>query len=118
MTEFDKKTITNENPDMPEVTAGGCLCRFFWMMFGNCLLIISAVFIIRHGRGFSTADFIYWLSVVMLAIARYQDITRYQGTDVLGKSATMRIWWCYTALLVAISSVIWAIAHLVVRYYV
>lgn len=94
-------------------TMGGCLTRFFWMAIGNAGLLFLAVFIAQNASGWrlSWRDGAFVCLVVMLAVARFVDVTRLDGQTVEGKPATVNDWRRYAALLAGAAAVMWLAAH-------
>jgi hypothetical protein len=88
------------------------LIRIFWMMMGNMALGLCAVFItINSIPYFSVYDFIYWMIVVMLIIARYIDVKKLNGLTADGDPATPAHWRRHTFLLILVSVPLWIISH-------
>jgi heme/copper-type cytochrome/quinol oxidase subunit 2 len=87
------------------------------MLVGNFILVATAVYISRHqGDFFSIADIVFWGTVPVLIAVRYVDIRYRAGDTAAGNPATMKHWVRYTWLLLAVSLVIWAIAHVMARF--
>jgi len=97
---------------------GGCLTRLCWMLFGNAVLLFSAVFIAQNTQGFfSKADIAFWGGVALLVGARYLDIRGFKGSTATGQPATMAHWRRYASAVVVAALCIWGIAHGVARMY-
>jgi hypothetical protein len=93
-------------------TAAGVLARLWWMLFGNAVLALSAVFIFHNTAGFfHTADAVFWCAVASLVLVRYLDVRFLDGLTATGARASTRHWVKYTVLLVVCSAVVWAFAH-------
>jgi hypothetical protein len=91
--------------------------RIFWMLFGNVILIASAVLIFqRKDWRFHTADVVFWGTVAALILTRYLDIKLYNGLTATGKPATMSHWRMYAAVLLAGSIAVWGLLHVI--YYI
>ena len=91
---------------------GGCLLRLFWMMIGNVALAASAFGVAEDSAlALGSADAIYWAVVGLLLAARYGDIRYFHGRTTDGSPATMAHWRRYAAVLVAVSTAIWLLAH-------
>lgn len=92
----------------------GCVARFFWMAAGNAILAFLMIFIAQQqGAALSWRDAAFWSVVAALAAARLIDIRWLDGRTTEGEPATMTLWRRWAALLVAISLVLWVLAHLV-----
>jgi hypothetical protein len=45
-------------------TPFGILARLWWMLFGNVVLALSLIFILRHEGGFfHPADWVFWITI-------------------------------------------------------
>jgi hypothetical protein len=88
--------------------------RFFWMLLGNAILLISTIFILQgENWAFHTADVIFWVTIAVLILARYLDIKFYAGLTAMGEPASMVNWQKYAILLLICSTVIWILAHII-----
>ena len=98
--------------DSKQKNEAGCLARLFWMLIGNAALFGSAYFILdNRGGSWSTADWFFGGTVVLLIAVRYLDITHLDGETALGKPATMAHWWRYVIVLLAAALAVWCVAH-------
>mgnify|MGYP000872181098 CR=1 FL=1 len=102
--------MTDQNPTQ-ETPLSGCFVRLFWMMFGNLLLVIFFLLILRDRALFSYVDILYWATVAALVAVRYIDIKHFHGDTVNGKPATMKDWLRYSITIFAIASAIWGCGH-------
>ena len=92
----------------------GCLIPAYWILVGNGILALCAVAIVGKGTAlFSIADVFYWLAVGSLLAARYADIRYLTGHTAEGALATMAHWRRYAVILVAVSTVLWIVVHLI-----
>jgi len=92
----------------------GLLARFFWMFVGNVILFVSIVCIFEHkNRLFHTADVVFWVTVAALLIVRYLDINLLGGLTAIGHPASMAHWRRYIIWLLACSTALWLISHIV-----
>jgi hypothetical protein len=90
----------------------GTLARLSWMLVGNMVLAFSLVFIFRNEGGFfHPADWVFWITVATLVPIRYLDIRFLDGQTATGGSASTANWVKYVVLLIAFSTILWAIAH-------
>jgi hypothetical protein len=108
------------DPQAPEQTsydpASGCLLRLFWMMLGNLALLAAAYGIVENSAAsFGLADVFYWAIVGALLWARYADIRYMNGRTAEGQPATMAHCQRYAVILVAVSTGLWIIAHVLAR---
>jgi hypothetical protein len=93
-------------------TLPGILARIWWMLFGNAVLALSLIFILRHEGGFfHSADGVFWVVVATLILVRYLDVKFWAGQTATGRYASMTDWLRYVVLLLACSVVLWGIAH-------
>ena len=95
--------------------SGGCLLRLGWMLLGNFVLALTAIWIVQNVHGllsFSLADVIFWAAVVAMIAMRYADI-RNGGQTSDNKPADMGHWWRYSLVLVPVAAGIWIVAHLI-----
>ena len=90
------------------------ILRLFWMLLGNVILIVSAIFIFQ-GKDwqFHTADAFFWGTVATLVLFRYLDIKFYNGLTASGEPASMANWRKYAFTLLIFSAAIWRLMHLV-----
>lgn len=98
--------------DAPREPTGclGALVRLSWLVFGNGVLFVLALKIVRLGR-FSVFDALYWAVVVGMIGLRYYDITRLGGLTTSCMPATLRDWRRYVLGLVGTAAVLWVSAH-------
>ncbi len=90
------------------------ILRLFWMLLGNVILIVSAIFILQGKNWqFHTADAFFWGTAVALVLARYLDIKYFNGLNATGEPASMANWRKYAVVLTIGSAVIWALAHII-----
>jgi hypothetical protein len=107
-------TKENNQPIAKYDSIFSLLVRVFWMLLGNAILAISAIFI-TQGKDwkFQTADVVFWVIVAALLLARYLDIKFYSDSDSTGQPASMVNWRKYAAILLIISTAVWVLAHVV-----
>ena len=99
-------------PASPSPMRGlGCLTRMAWMLFGVVILFLSAISIAGHRGSLSTADVVFWVTVVGCIVMRYVDVSRLSGRTVTGQPATMRHWRRYAGLLLFGAGIAWGLAH-------
>ncbi len=92
----------------------GILARIWWMFLGNVVLAFSILFIVQNRSGFfHTADWVFWITVASLVLIRYADIRFLDGRTVIDTYASVAHWIRYAALLIACSTVVWTVAHVV-----
>jgi len=91
----------------------GCLLRIFWMVIGNSLLFICAVYVLHNQiRFISIVDLVYWMTILAMLAARYVDIRRFGGTTATGESATPAHWRRYAVWLLVGALIVWISIHL------
>jgi hypothetical protein len=84
------------------------------MFFGNVVLAFSILFIFENRGGFlHTADWVFWIDVASLMLVRYADIRFLNGCTATGARASVAHWIRYAALLIACSTAVWVLAHIV-----
>lgn len=90
------------------------LVRVFWVLLGNAILLISAIFIIQDENWkFHASDVVFWVTVAALLLARYLDIKFYGDSTSEGRPASMSHWRKYAAVLLIISTAVWVLAHVI-----
>jgi hypothetical protein len=90
--------------------------RLFWMLLGYMIVFTSLGVIIVNAPGFpSMLDGIVWLTVAVMIVVRYVDITRWRGTTAIGETATLADWRSYAVIVVSITAAASAIAHILGR---
>lgn len=85
------------------------LLRLTWMLFGNGLLVILGVRIVREAT-WSPIDVIYWAVAATVVVARYLDISRFGGQTADGAPATIADWRRWTVVFVVVAITYYAIA--------
>jgi len=94
-------------------TAVAVLARLWWMLLGNAVLALSAVFILHNTTGFfHTADVVFWCTAASLLMVRYIDIRFLNGLTATGVPTSMRHWIKYTIILIVCSAAVWTFAHM------
>ncbi|HUT55955.1 MAG TPA: hypothetical protein VM658_21370 [bacterium] len=90
----------------------GFVLRLFWMAFGNIVLFLMLIYMGRkEGLGLTAHDAVFWAVAAAMVLARYLDITRFQGSTSYGEPATVRDFRKYALLLALASLSLWAAAH-------
>ena len=89
----------------------GLFLRLYWMMIGNAVLAIAAVFPVAYPQ-IPTAPLlgIYALGVATLIAARYFDIRFCGGQTVDGTPANLGHWKRYVLILLPVSLVLPVVA--------
>jgi len=106
MAEHSPQTVDKQS------AAPGVMARLWWMLLGNAILAFSLIFIYENKGGFfHAADWVFWITVATLVVARYLDIRFFHGQTATGAPASMRHWVKYVVLLLALSATVWALAH-------
>jgi hypothetical protein len=88
--------------------------RPFWMFLGNfALMICAANIFMGESSSTRTSDIVFWCVVPAMIIVRFLDIKFLDGQTSTGEPATLSHWFKYAILLIIISAIIWAVAHIV-----
>ncbi len=106
--------MSGQGPQTPDgqSTAAGVLARLWWMLLGNVVLALSAVFILHNTSGFfHPADVVFWIVAVSLVLVRYVDIRYFNGLTATGAPASTKHWIKYTVMLIVCSAAAWTFAH-------
>jgi hypothetical protein len=106
--------MSNHGPETTDrqSTAAALFARLWWMLVGNGVLALSAVFILLNTAGFfRAADVVFWCAAVSLVLVRYIDVRFLGGLTATGTAASMRHWIRYTFILAVCSVAVWALAH-------
>jgi hypothetical protein len=108
----------NNHPTDKQTGILAIIARLFWMVFGNFILVISAISILA-GKGTTSyvSDVVFWCDVVALVIVRFLDIKFLDGLTTTGKPATLAHWRKYAIMLIICSGLIWAAAHAAVSLF-
>jgi hypothetical protein len=86
----------------------GLFLRLFWMFLGNAALGVCALkILVDRGAPFTVADIVYGACVPLLIIARYLDITRFNGYTAYLERATMAHWRRYSLGLLLGAATVW-----------
>jgi hypothetical protein len=102
------------DPSEKPTTGGGCLLRTYWMMVGNALVALAAIFIAEDkGVSFTSKDILYWLAVGSVITGRYLDIRFMNGQTADGKPATMKDCERYTTVYGGVAVLGWIACHLI-----
>jgi len=96
-------------------TFPGLFVRLVWFFAGPAALMFLAFELIRRGS-FSAVDVAFGVVVGLIAIARYIDVTRYDGTTGAGVPMTRGALSRYMGQLVLFATIGWASAHGLGRY--
>ncbi|MBK7948430.1 MAG: hypothetical protein IPK00_06725 [Deltaproteobacteria bacterium] len=82
--------------------------RVYWMFLGYIPMVASVASILEATDFPSAADFAFWTSVLSIALARFYDVTRLNGTTAEGGPATLADWRRHAAWLLGIATIVWA----------
>jgi hypothetical protein len=113
MTQSSKDTLPTAG-----MSAGGCLVRLGWMLFGGVLMVFSVLGILRHEGFLSIADAVFWAGMAACIVLRYVDIKHFHGHTGSGEPSTMAHWRRYTLMLLVLGAAAWGVAHALSYYYV
>ncbi len=97
-------------PEPAPIGCSGLIVRMLWLMAGNLALFVLSFFIFQK-HAFSFIDVVFWAIVVGLIIIRRIDITRLNGLTSNSEPATVIHWRLYVIKLLAVSAVLWGLAH-------
>jgi len=99
----------------PEAMRGqSILLRLWWMAFGNAVLFLGAIYVMKRREEFlCAADAVFAFGVVSLLVARYVDLRFYGGRTSVYEPAPPGLWKRYAAQVMLISAALWIGAHVV-----
>lgn len=98
----------NEERDRKSRTSGRAIVvRVYWMFLGFIPMVASIAAIMESKNVPSPADFAYWASVLSIALARFYDVTRLNGTTAEGSPATIADWRRHAAWLLLVATMVW-----------
>ena len=91
----------------------GCLPRMVWMLVGPAVLAVLLLISGTADSAFlSVASIVFWIVVGLTVLARYLDVTRYEGTMGDGETpATLHDVKRYSSWLVVGASAAWVLVH-------
>jgi hypothetical protein len=113
MSKQSEQTVKSTEPaTSKQDSIFGLLARFFWMLIGNMVLVISLIIILQHkGSMFHAADLVFWIIIAAIILVRYLDIKFWGGLTAAGGPATIANWNKYAAALLIGSAAVWIIFH-------
>jgi len=107
----------NDQPTDKYDSLLGLFARLLWMLLGNLVLVITAIFIAQYREGvFHTADGIFWITAGVLILVRYLDIKFWGGATGMGKPASMADWRSYVMILLGCCTAGWLLLHLIAYF--
>lgn len=90
----------------------GQLLRVFWLVLGNAIIYASWVAILLTSAPLPCMlDAVVGITVALMLVARWVDITRFGGRDPHGQPATRSDWRRYLAILVGSAALGEFVAH-------
>lgn len=100
---------SSTNEETPRKGIAGFV-RLYWMCIGNILLFIFLCLAMRADVAFpSLADAGCLVFALLLVVARYYDVSRFNGMNGAGDApATMDDWKKYSAIVLGGTAVCWA----------
>ena len=99
------------SPDIPSAPAG-CLLRLFWTLAGNSIVYLTLITIaVRATPLPSVLDAVVWVTTGLMLLARWFDITRFNGRTLANESATVGHWRRYAMLVVGVTLGAWLLAR-------
>jgi hypothetical protein len=88
--------------------------KIFGTLLGNLVVFITALLIIQHkGKMFYSADIVFWCMAAAISLAKFLDIKLYGGLTDDGKPLSMAHWRKHTAILLALTTAVWLIVHII-----
>lgn len=98
--------------ETPSTSIAAIALRVLWMFGGMFGLLLNLLAIARHSSStFSIFDAVYVVLVSVVILARYLDITRFNGCTTYGEPATMGHWRRYAIVLGVAAIIGWFVAH-------
>ena len=100
--------------DRPEYTPlSAVLPRLYWMVFGNIILLLTAVTtMLGSFQNLAVATIMFWVNASCMVIVRYVDIRFLRGETVDSQTATLGHWKKYTVSFLAGAALTWALTIL------
>lgn len=103
--------MPQHSPDAPSAPAG-CLLRLVWTLVGNSIVYLALITIAVKAVPLpSFLDAVVWVTTGLMLLARWLDITRFNGRTVSDEPATLGHWRRYVALLVGVTLGAWLFAR-------
>jgi hypothetical protein len=100
----------NDHREIEHTPFSAVLPRIYWMLFGNIILLLTALTTaLGSFQSLTAASAVFWLNTVCMVVVRYLDIRHFQGSTVDGQVATMAHWKKYSVSLLVMSASIWAL---------
>ena len=76
-------------------------------------MICAANILMSESKSTRISDIIFWGAAIAMVIVRFLDIKFLDGQTAAGEPASIKHWQRYAILLIILSAVIWAVAHIV-----
>lgn len=108
--------LKNETAQIPQQCDSilNLFLKIFGALLGNLVLFFTALFILQHkGKAFYSADIVFWGMVAAISLAKFLDIKLYGGLADDGKPVSMAHWRKHMAILLALTTAVWVIVHLI-----
>ena len=106
--------ITPHTPDAPPIAASGCLLRLVWSIGGGGAIYLALATIGATRPPLpSSLDFVVGITLIVMLVARWIDITRCNGRTLSDEPASLWHWRRYAVLLVSTTLATWTLAHLI-----
>lgn len=108
------ETIPNTLHDSttPPIAASGCLLRLIWSIGGCAAIYLSLATIGATSPPLpSSLDLVVGVTLILMLVARWLDITRFSGRTFADEPASMHHWRRYAVLLVGSTLATWSLAH-------
>ena len=99
------------SPDVPSAPAG-CLLRLVWTLVGNSIVYLALITIAVKAIPLpSYLDAVVWVTTGLMLLARWFDITRFNGRTITDEPATMSHWRWYATLVIGVTLGAWLLAR-------
>ena len=94
----------------------GLVLRIIWSVGPFALPIVIGHIAINIGGDYSVMDGVYFAIAAFVILARFLDITKYEGTTTEGGRATMSHFYRYAGLVAVGSVALWAAGRWLAPY--
>lgn len=102
----------------PKAQASAALARVFWMLLGPMALVLTAMAVLRAGRGWLTgADVAYLSFLAAVLLARWFEFRAGDPQTADGEPATAQDLRRYLVVTTTVGLVVWVALNLVANYW-
>ena len=103
--------MPQHSPDARSAPAG-CLLRLVWTLAGNSIVYLALITIaVRATPLPSVLDAVVWVTTGLMLLARWLDISRFNGRTITDEPATMSHWRRYAVLVIGVTLGAWLLAR-------